>query len=53
MDINFGSLFIKIKIFLTIIFEKMTLRTKPDYEKVNDNDDSIVYFDNPIRNKFI
>ena len=54
MDIDFLSLFIKLKTFISIIFEKMTLRTKPEYEKVSDDiEDGMVYFDNPIRNNLI
>jgi len=52
MKINFRSLYFRIKTIFTFIFEKMTLRTKPEYEKVSyENEDSIVYFNNPIRNK--
>jgi hypothetical protein len=50
MNINLLSLYIKIKTFLNILFETMTLRSKPEYEKVSDdNEEGIVYFDNPIR----
>ena len=50
MGIDIRSLFIKIKTLLTILFETMTLRSKPEYDKLSDdNDDSIVYFDNPIK----
>lgn len=32
----------------------MTLRTKPNYEKVsNENDECIEYFNNPIRNNLV
>ena len=54
MKITFRTLYIRIKTLFTFIFEKMTLRSKPEYEKVSEeNDDSIVYFNNPIRNKLI
>jgi len=53
MSIDFRSIYIRITQLLTIIFEKMTLRSKPKYEQLNDNEESIVYFDNPIRNKLI
>ena len=43
------NLYHKFKILINTIFETLTMRTPPEYDKLSDDDDTIDYFDNPIR----
>jgi hypothetical protein len=43
------NLYHKFKKLMNTIFETLTMRTPPEYQEIYDDDDNIIYFDNPIR----
>lgn len=48
MYIIFQSLYENFRIIINKIFQTLAMRTPPDYEELSDDDNKIVYFDNPI-----
>ena len=48
MYIFLQSIYKNFQVIINKIFETLTMRTGPDYEKLSD-DEGIVYFDNPLR----
>jgi hypothetical protein len=43
------KLYVKFKILINSIFETISMRSGPEYDKLSDDDNSLVYFDNPMR----
>ena len=51
MYIFLQSIYENFRVIINKIFETLSMRTAPDYEKLsNDVNDGIVYFENPLRN---